>query len=389
VPGAVGALVGDATELLAERASPVRSPVRTLSVGVFGEPDPKGRIDRFVTSMGRSSGPRLDFLHVLLPHGPWRFLPTGETYRAPWYPEGVGAFTRWTGGSELAAAGRQRHLLQLQFADAQLGRVLDRARRLGTYDKSLIVVAADHGVSFIGSLRTPSRTSYPQVLWAPFFVKRPGAHAGTVSDASVRSTDILPTIADVVGLPIPWSVDGRSALRSARRTERLRFFQTDVLRTTGHDVYFDGRGGYEAVLRTRGPGAPGDPLRLYRLGPLGALVGTSLDGLTVRRDSSVQAQLDDRDAFDDVDLSAGTLPVYVSGRAATEKPIVVTVNGMIGGSSQTFQKGDEKQRSFFTMIPSTLLRQGRNEVRLFIAEGDLRAPTLVPVGTGENGGPGS
>ena len=42
----------------------------------------------------------------------------------------------------------QRHLLQVEFTDRLLGRALDELHATGLYDRSLIVVTADHGESF-------------------------------------------------------------------------------------------------------------------------------------------------------------------------------------------------------------------------------------------------
>jgi hypothetical protein len=47
-------------------------------------------------------------------------------------------------------------------------------------------------------------------------VKMPGQQVGRVDDRDARTIDIVPTIADSLGLTIPWHVDGRS-LRAANR----------------------------------------------------------------------------------------------------------------------------------------------------------------------------
>jgi arylsulfatase A-like enzyme len=57
----------------------------------------------------------------------------------------------------------------------------------------------------------------------PLFVKRPGQHRGRRSRAFARTTDILPTIADVLNLRVPWRTAGRSAFsRAIRRRHTVR-----------------------------------------------------------------------------------------------------------------------------------------------------------------------
>ena len=53
----------------------------------------------------------------------------------------------------------------------------------------------------------------PDMLPVPLFIKAPGQRQGrTVADAHLQTIDILPTIADLLGVEIPWRVDGHSGL---------------------------------------------------------------------------------------------------------------------------------------------------------------------------------
>lgn len=99
----------------------------------------------------------------------------------------------------------------------------------GIYDDALIVLTADHGISFQangpirgleGQVLTPEIAA--DVPWVPLFIKEPGQTQGDVSDANVLTTDVLPTIADVLDIDIPFEVDGRSALGAPRSTDESR-----------------------------------------------------------------------------------------------------------------------------------------------------------------------
>ena len=89
-------------------------------------------------------------------------------------------------------------------------------RRSGQYDRSLVVVMADHGVSFTpGSPHRAVRASnLPEIASIPLFIKGPGQRRGRVVNTNVRSIDVLPTIAARLGTHLPWSTDGRSADRA-------------------------------------------------------------------------------------------------------------------------------------------------------------------------------
>ena len=118
-----------------------------------------------------------------------------------------------------AAAGDralQRHLLQSQFADRLVGDLLDRLDEIGTYDDALVVLTADHGASFATGThrRLPEEASLSGLMPVPMVVKLPDDMpvAEHVDDRPAQTVDLLPTIADVLGVEVPWELDGRSLL---------------------------------------------------------------------------------------------------------------------------------------------------------------------------------
>src|SRR5690606_24984891 len=50
-----------------------------------------------------------------------------------------------------------------------------------------------------------------EIAYVPLLVKAPGQTTGSVDDRNVQGVDLLPTLADLVGVEIPWEVDGRPA----------------------------------------------------------------------------------------------------------------------------------------------------------------------------------
>ena len=115
------------------------------------------RADTFIDAFDASKGPALYFLHLMLPHQPWRRYPDGSIYQ-DYDPLGAtlpkaDQEARFTWAPWVATVTEQRHLLQLQYTDQVLGSIVQGLRDAGLYDESVIVVVSDHGASFeVGTL---------------------------------------------------------------------------------------------------------------------------------------------------------------------------------------------------------------------------------------------
>ena len=159
---------------------------------------------------GAARRPPLLFVHSTLPHAVWRLLPDGRGYPIEGV-ENLGLSSKgWVGPQWQVDQGFQRHVLQVQYTDRLVGGLLDKLRARGLYDDAVIVLAADHGASFLkGTPRRPvSRENVGAIAPVPFFVKLPGQHEARVDDSAVRTIDVLPTIAKAAGVELPWKVDG-------------------------------------------------------------------------------------------------------------------------------------------------------------------------------------
>ena len=86
-------------------------------------------------------------------------------------------------------------------------------------DDSLVVLVGDHGTSFqAGQPRKAiNRATAADVAYVPLFVKAPEQEAGETVDETVSTLDVLPTIADHLGIELPWDVPGVSLAGGAPR----------------------------------------------------------------------------------------------------------------------------------------------------------------------------
>ncbi len=106
------------------------------------------------TTSCRSSAPgdsarTLYFVDLSLPHSPWRFLPSGHEYLAPTTIDWKVTGSDRRDDPWLVQQAYRRHLLQVGYADRLVGRLRDRLVGSGIWNEALVVVTADHGVSFV------------------------------------------------------------------------------------------------------------------------------------------------------------------------------------------------------------------------------------------------
>lgn len=174
--------------------------------------DEAARFGDFLAALRPSSRPTLHVIHALLPHSPWQYLPSGRRYDlrypvAPWGPDEV-----WSSDRGLVLQSEQRHLLQVAVVDRLVGRLVARLRDTGLYDRSLVVVTADHGIAFQpGEKRRPVwPENLEEIAYVPLFVKLPHQTRGRIDDSHAQTIDVVPTIAAGLGARLPWPVDGRS-----------------------------------------------------------------------------------------------------------------------------------------------------------------------------------
>ena len=104
---------------------------------------------------------------------------------------------------------------EVAYADASLGRFLDRLRASAALDHTLIVVASDHGES-LGEHgeRTHGLFAYESTLRVPLMLWAGGVLPRATIQTPARLVDVMPTILDLTGVPAPTGLDGRS-LRDA------------------------------------------------------------------------------------------------------------------------------------------------------------------------------
>jgi hypothetical protein len=169
----------------------------------------------FVAGVRGGQGPALHFVHTILPHAPFLFTESGQRYsRDGIEPRGQGDYTGIRDDDTWAAIhSYQRHLLQLAFVDVLLGELIDKLEAESIYDDALVIVTADHGVSFRRgvSRRLAGADNLPDIVAVPLFIKLPGGErAGERVERGSASIDLLPAVCELLAVDSGWEFDGRS-----------------------------------------------------------------------------------------------------------------------------------------------------------------------------------
>lgn len=338
------------------------------------------RLDGFLTDLTDISGSKgsLHYLHLLLPHAPWNHLPSGERYPAPFKTPGR-ENGRWTEDSWPVTQARQRHLLQVGYVDRLVGQITDKLQELGVYDDVLLVLTSDHGASFLpgGSFRgneggTLTAEGVADLAWVPLFLKEPGQETGTISDANVLTMDVVPSVADSLGIEIPWPHEGQSVF-GPPRSEATKVFtpglptasgktlappvQVDEITSLG-EVF---RRGTDSIL-TAGTGHD----RFWRVGPNPELLGLQLTEAQEQAGlDALDIQLADADALD-IAPDAAEVPALVRGEVAnvpSGTPVAVVLNGVVAATGRTWK--EDGKTSFSAMVPPAAFRAGPNDVTVY------------------------
>ena len=364
--------------------SDIASPVRATGPNLYGpiEKNPLAATNSFLRSIVPSARPTLDYLHVMLPHQPWHYY--GENRNIGVGPPPMYARWRTQAAAELA---KQRHLLQLQTTDHLIGRVAARLRAIGEYDDAVVIVTADHGVAFkAGSRsRTVTPSNYEQIAWTPLFIKYPNQRGGTVDDRPVRSVDLFPTIADLVGAKLPWKIDGEPINSISGDRHPLEVINGDwrkqITATNGKIQFFDRAKGFQRVLEAQAWPVRGHPAnRLYRFGPYENLYGKNATSLATPTTGPVVAGFRLRRIHPS---SRFTPWAFVRGNLVgvrQDQSILITANDTIIGFSQV-TAGKDGRLGFTASLDPAGFRESTILLRAFIASGPANAPTLTPIAT--------
>ena len=149
------------------------------------------------------------YVNLQLTHFPYQ-LPDGARARwAPADPSGEWNFLRWPEDQREVVLNRYDNALA--YVDAQVGRIERWLRETGQLGRTLWVITADHGESFHEhGVVTHGKTLREPEARVPLLLHWPDrVEPGDVHEP-VSSLDVMPTIAELIGIPPHPSFQGTS-----------------------------------------------------------------------------------------------------------------------------------------------------------------------------------
>jgi len=326
----------------------------------------------------RPGRPPAYVVHFVLPHVPWRYLPSGARYPEPGPNDIPGLVTGvgWGPNAALVREGWARHLLQVGFADRLVARLRARLERAGLWDRALVVVTADHGASFrpAEARRPVEAANFADIANVPLFVKRPFQRSGGADDRMARTIDILPTIARTVGAGGRWRFDG-SPLDERHADTTLTVNNDDERRdhSLGVAAFFRAR---DAQVARQAQLFPPGRASLLRMGPAPRLLGRAV--VRFRRLPAAGTGVVDRaSSYQRVDPSTGVVPAFVTGRLDGRQraglTVAVAVDGRIRATTRSYRQ-DGRLR-YAALVPQSALPAGAHAIDVYaVGRGDTLRP---------------
>ena len=359
-------------------------------IAAFGQLLPGAQPTRFADWMARitpNGPPTLNLVHLLLPHYPWLHTTSGRTYATP---DSGPALAGISNGAWATAEGadlaRRRHLLQVGYVDRLLGTLVAHLKATHHWNDTVFVVTADHGVGLTkgGHMRELDDINRDEILGVPLFVHAPGMKPG-IDDRPAQNIDAVPTIAGLLGVHIPWKVDGRDLSRPA--TPRPAAHPVGAGSDLDPSRSRASRSTSAAISPRCWPSHVRTQCRSRhptRICPCCATVRTARSSAGRSRSSrrpatravgtgSATTRTTPRSR---ASMSTGVVPAYVTGRLENGQPddaIVGVVNGRVAGVGVIVEPAD--QRVALVLDPAYFV-PGANDVRFFLWRDDH---TLAPL----------
>jgi arylsulfatase A-like enzyme len=180
--------------------------------------------------------PFLLYVDTFDPHEPW---DPPRWYVDPYDPGYTGEeviYPRYAPCDFLSPAElkhvRALYAGEVTMVDAWVGRLLARVDQLGLRENTVVIFTTDHGFyhgehglmgkSIISEQFSCAVPLYDEVARIPLMVRVPGLPAGR-REAFAQPPDLMPTILDLAGVPIPDTVQGRSLASVLRgETDKVR-----------------------------------------------------------------------------------------------------------------------------------------------------------------------
>ena len=153
------------------------------------------------------------YKNAKLPPTPHPSKPTGKT---TWHGSGeFMKYNRWkrnpNDDAEFAIEVRKHYAACVTYADAQVGRLLEKLQKIGKAENTIVVLWGDHGWHLGEHAIWGKHALFEESLRSPLIIHSPKMkRQGESTSAIVETLDIFPTLCELVKLPKPEKIHGES-----------------------------------------------------------------------------------------------------------------------------------------------------------------------------------
>lgn len=319
----------------------------------------------------QGTAPTLRFAHIMLPHRPWVLAPDERKSADPVMD------TRPVTMLDRRRDAYQSFLNQYVALDREIGSMVDALTASPRWDRTMLIVTADHGLTFIPGLSYRDHIdasvpeSFDDIYRVPLFVRYPGQRTGGINDCTASVLDIVATIEAATGVTAPWRTEGADLAGSCpRRTTRTVTWPKGTAEvSTGIDALLQ-----RVAFYGRWINSDGDVDDIYRSGKAGYLLGTKVPA-GARVDSSLTWTMENRDEFADVGSGEfAHVPTRAVGHVTASRDMVkgeevlVAVDGIFVAEAPEVTHLEAGDRAYFSAsVMSRLIGPGSHTVTLWIA----------------------
>ncbi len=145
------------------------------------------------------------WVHLFDPHSPYASSrPAFASPRRRRFPSTRSASLRACATPRQLKALIRAYRGEVRYADAQVGRLVERLRSLGVLDETAIVVSSDHGEG-LGDhgLLEHGANLHDELVRVPLVLRAPGLPQGRRLAGSAQLEDLAPTLLSLAGVPVP------------------------------------------------------------------------------------------------------------------------------------------------------------------------------------------
>ena len=181
--------------------------------------------EKIYSWLQNQSEPFFMFILYFEPHSPYDPPVEHDIFKTDAYPNEThtgydpqtGRLLRWANSIDNKAIERLNALYdgKIHFVDHYFGQLLDRLKKMGLDQNTVVVFFSDHGellYEYDDVLTFDHRSLYDANIHVPFIIKGPGIPKGKTVGAMTSHIDIAPTILEIAGLPQMPGSQGKNLL---------------------------------------------------------------------------------------------------------------------------------------------------------------------------------